>query len=160
MEEAPKETVEIFIRSFGRVNQQTYFEKRKTMSKNTKKPNWAFNRDDESQGIFRQLAEGVSTRIFIGDKSMLSIVKIEPHSHGKIHSHPEEQWGVLLEGECVRIQDGEEIVMRIGDFWHTPGNVLHGMRTGSSSAAVLDIFSPPRPEYKQTGDGFGKSERR
>ena len=155
MEKAPKETAEIPIPSFLiRVNQQTYFEKEGTMSKNTIKPNWAFNRDDESQGIFRQLAEGLSTRIFVGEKSMLSIVKIEPHSHGQIHRHMEEQWGVLLEGECVRIQDGEEIVMKVGDFWHTPGNVLHGMRTGSSSAVV------PRAEYKQSGDGFGESEGR
>ena len=128
------------------------------MSKYTQKPNWVFNRDDESQGIFRQLTEGLSTRIFVGSKSMLSIVKIEPHSHGKIHSHPEEQWGVLLEGECVRIQAGEEVIMNDGDFWHTPGNVLHGMRTGSSSAVVLDIFSPPRPDYEKSGDGFGKVE--
>ena len=86
---------------------------------------------------------------------MLSVVRIEPHSEGRIHSHPEEQWGVLLEGECVRIQDGEEIPMRAGDFWHTPGGVPHGIRTGDSAAVVLDIFAPPREEYRRSGRGFG-----
>ena len=33
---------------------------------------------------------------------MLSLVTIEPNAQGSLHSHPEEQWGVLLEGEGVR----------------------------------------------------------
>jgi len=128
------------------------------MSNDTHRPNWVFNRHDDAQGIARQLAEGLSARIFVGDNSMLSIVQIEPYSQGKIHSHPEEQWGVLLEGECVRIQDGAEIAVKAGDFWYTPGNVLHGIRTEAQGAVVLDIFSPPRPEYRNTGEGFGKTK--
>jgi len=58
----------------------------------------------------------------------------------------------LLEGECVRIQDGLEIAVKAGDFWHTPGNVLHGVRTEAQGAVVLDIFSPPRPEYRNKAD--------
>jgi len=42
-----------------------------------------------------------------------------------------------------------------GDFWRTPGNVPHTMRAGPGGARVLDIFSPPRPEYKKAGSGFG-----
>jgi quercetin dioxygenase-like cupin family protein len=84
-------------------------------------------------------------------------VWIEPNSKGKIHSHPEEQWGVLLEGECIRIQGDEEVSVKVGDFWHTPGNVPHGIRTKSVGALVLDIFSPPRHEYKKTGIGFGQT---
>jgi quercetin dioxygenase-like cupin family protein len=86
---------------------------------------------------------------------MLSLVRIEPHSQGQIHSHPQEQWGVLLEGECFRIQGNEEIAMRSGDFWHTPGGVPHGIRTADSAALVLDIFAPPREEYRKSGSGFG-----
>jgi hypothetical protein len=29
------------------------------------------------------------------------------------------------------------------------------MRAGPEGARVLDIFSPPRPEYKKAGSGFG-----
>jgi quercetin dioxygenase-like cupin family protein len=72
-----------------------------------------------------------------------------------VHSHPQEQWGVLLEGECVRIQDGEEVAMKAGDFWHTPGGVAHGIRTAAVGATVLDVFSPPREEYRKAGQGFG-----
>lgn len=42
-----------------------------------------------------------------------------------------------------------------GDFWYTPGGVSHGVRTGAASAVILDIFSPPRAEYRRAGEGFG-----
>ena len=119
------------------------------------RPAWVFNTKDDTQGIFRVLCPGLSTRIFFGDNVMLSVVRLEPHSEGKIHDHPEEQWGFLLEGECVRIQDDEEFHMKVGDFWQTPGGVRHGIRTGDAGATVLDIFSPPREEYRKPGEGFG-----
>ena len=118
---------------------------------------WLFNLNDERSGIHRELAEGIKTRIFSGEKAMLSVVTFEPHSVGKIHSHDQEQWGVLLEGECVRIQGDEEMSVKAGDFWCTPGGVPHGIRVGDKGAVILDIFSPPRREYSQPGAGFGDS---
>ena len=113
-----------------------------------------FNLHDQSQGISRRLAEGLQTRIFPGENVMISVVRVAPHRSGAIHSHPQEQWGVLLEGSGVRIQDGVEHNVRVGDFWQTPGGVLHGFRGGPEGAVILDIFSPPREEYKKTGSGF------
>ena len=113
-----------------------------------------YNLDDLTQGLPRDLAPGLSTRIFVGDRSMLSVVRFEPNAEGQIHSHPEEQWGVLLEGSGVRIQGGEEFSVQAGDFWRTPGDVLHGFRAGSDGARVLDIFSPPREAYRKAGAGF------
>ena len=55
----------------------------------------------------------------------------------------------------LRIQGDDEVPVKIGDFWQTPGNVSHGIRTGDVGALVVDIFSPPRAEYRQTGAGFG-----
>ena len=120
-----------------------------------KQTDWVFNLDDAAQGIARKLGEGITTRIFPGDQAMLSIVRIEPHSQGTLHSHPQEQWGVLLEGALVRIQDGQEVAMKAGDFWRTPGGVEHSVRTGDEGAVVLDIFAPPRDEYRKAGEGFG-----
>ena len=110
---------------------------------------------DPSDGLFRELAPGLTTRIFAGEQAMLSVVTLAPNSEGVMHHHPEEQWGVLLEGSAIRFQGGEEIPVKKGDFWRTPGNVPHTMRAGPEGARVLDIFSPPRPEYKKAGSGFG-----
>ena len=112
------------------------------------------NLNDPSQGITRELGPGLTTRIFPGDQAMLSVVTIEPGAQGQIHSHPQEQWGVLLDGGGVRIQDGEEIPVKTGDFWRTPGGVAHGFCAGPKGARVLDIFSPPRDEYRKGGSGF------
>jgi len=113
------------------------------------------NLDHTDDGLLRDLAPGVTTRIFSGEQAMLSVVTFGPHSEGTLHHHPEEQWGVLLEGSGVRIQGSEEFPVKKGDFWRTPGNVPHTMRAGPEGARVLDIFSPPRPEYKKPGSGFG-----
>ena len=121
------------------------------------KADWVFRLRGDARGIQRELAPGVTTSIFPGENVMLSVVRVEPNATGSVHSHPEEQWGVLLEGRCTRIQGGEEVEATAGEFWHTPGGVPHGVRTGSEGALILDIFSPPRAEYRQTGKGFGKA---
>lgn len=113
------------------------------------------NLDHPTGGIERELAPGVNTHIFVGEGAMLSVVTIAPNAAGTMHSHPEEQWGVLLEGTAVRVQGNEEIPVRKGDFWRTPGGVPHTMRAGPDGAKVLDVFSPPRPEYRVPGKGFG-----
>jgi len=114
-----------------------------------------YNLHNAAQGIARDLAPGISTRIFPGDRAMLSVVRLAPNSCGTLHSHPEEQWGVLLEGSAIRLQGGEEFDVGPGDFWRTPGGVPHTMRAGPDGALVLDIFSPPREEYRKPGQGFG-----
>ena len=114
-----------------------------------------YNIDDLKSGINRVLGEGISTRIFCGEQAMLSIVTVEPNAKGKIHSHPEEQWGFLIEGSGIRIQGEEQIAIKKGDFWQTPGGVEHGIVAGPHGAKILDIFSPPRNEYKKAGSGFG-----
>ena len=117
-----------------------------------------FNLSDPDQGIPRQLAEGIATRVFPGDQAMLSLVTIEPNAEGRMHSHPEEQWGILLEGDGVRVQGGVEVAVKKGDFWRTPGGVPHSFRAGPSGATVLDVFAPPREEYRQAGSGFATAE--
>ncbi len=115
------------------------------------------NIDDKSEGLFRELGEGLTARIFAGEQAMLSVVNIEPGCSGTLHHHPEEQWGLLLEGSAIRVQGDVEIPVKKGDFWRTPSDVPHTMRAGPEGARVLDIFSPPRPEYKKPGKGFAAS---
>jgi hypothetical protein len=57
----------------------------------------------------------------------------------------------LKEGGLARVEHH----VKAGDFWQTPPNVPHGGRTGSRRAVVLDIFAPPREEYRREGKGLG-----
>ena len=117
------------------------------------KKTWYYKSKED--GVFRRLTDTITTHIFMGDNIMFSLADIGPNTEPTIHSHTEEQWGILLEGECVRIQDGEAVAMKKGDFWRTPANTPHGIRTGATGATVLDIFSPPRAAYTKPGEGLG-----
>ena len=81
---------------------------------------------------------------------MLSVVSINPHACGTVHSHPEVQCGFLLEGDGIRIQDGIEYPVKAGDFWQTTAGVTHVFLGGPNGAKVVDIFSPRRSEYRQS----------
>src|SRR5258708_36544767 len=102
------------------------------------------NLDNPADGLLRELASGVTTRIFSGEHAMLSVVTLAPHPQGTLHHHPEEQWGVLLDGSAVRVQGGEEIPVKKGGFWRTAGNGLQTIRTGPAGARGTDILRPPR----------------
>ncbi len=118
------------------------------------RPDTFFNFADLSAGIARSLAPGLETAVFPGDQAMLSVVTVAPNCAGTVHAHPEEQWGVMLEGSGIRTQDGVEVPVTVGDFWRTPGGVEHGFRAGPDGAKVLDVFAPPRAAYRNPGSGF------
>ena len=113
----------------------------------TQKDTNFFNIDDPQQGIPRELADGVTARIFPGEQAMVSVVRVAPGARTSSHSHAQEQWGLMLSGSAVRIQGGEEIQVGQGDFWVTPGHVEHCLTADPEGAVALDIFAPPRPEY-------------
>lgn len=108
-----------------------------------------FHLHDPNSGEARNLAPGVHARIFAGANSMLSLASFEPGSASAVHHHPEEQWGVLLEGDGIRTQGGVEHPVRAGDCWLTPPGVDHSFTAGPRGARVLDVFSPPRAAYLQ-----------
>jgi hypothetical protein len=96
---------------------------------------WYFRSREE--GLYRKLLDGVTTNIFSGQHVMLSIAEIAPNTTSVIHSHPEEQWGYLIQGDCIRIQ---------------------GVRTGEKTAIIMDIFGPPRSAYTKPGEGMAATE--
>ncbi|MGI9363722.1 MAG: cupin domain-containing protein [Rhizobiaceae bacterium] len=80
-----------------------------------------YSLDDPQGGVMRKLAAGMTTQIFSGEKSMLSVVTIEPHAKGEMHHHPEEQWGIVLEGSAVRFQGEIKFEITKGiSFVHRP----------------------------------------
>lgn len=121
-------------------------------------PDNFFNIDDREHGVVRELAEGMTARVFAGDQAMISVVTIAPNRAGRIHSHPQEQWGLCLRGSGVRVQDGVEHEVKAGDFWRSPGGVAHGFRAGPEGAVIYDVFAPPRDDYRTAGGGFGAAE--
>ena len=96
----------------------------------------------------KPLFEGVKIRTLSGERIMMSFVYFEAHGVVPEHSHPHEQMGMVLEGEFELVIDGEARIVREGDAYWIPSDVPHSARALGSPAVALDIFSPPREEYK------------
>lgn len=87
---------------------------------------------------------GVTLRPLTGERLMLSHVTIAPHGEAALHTHDEEQIGLILSGQCEFELDGVTRTLAPGDIYHAPPGVPHGARTGDEPCVILDLFSPPR----------------
>ena len=106
---------------------------------------YTYNPDDI---IRRELAPGVFLRTMWGEKIMMSLVEISPNSEVPMHEHPHEQAGMVLEGEFDFTIGGVTTKVKKGDAYVIPGGVEHCVKSTDQPAVALDIFSPPREDYK------------
>lgn len=97
----------------------------------------------------RELAPGVALRTMWGDKIMMSMVEIAPNAVVPMHAHPNEQAGIVLQGEFEFTIGGEVKTLRQGDAYIIPGGVEHGVKGSDGWSMALDIFSPQREDYKR-----------
>ncbi len=95
------------------------------------------------------VAEGLGLKPVFGQQLQLSFVHMLPHSVAAMHSHPEEQIGLILEGEYEFELNGVRKMVKKGDIYIVPPNVPHGAVTYEKACVVLDIFSPQRSGYRE-----------
>ena len=103
---------------------------------------------DPSEQQRREMAPGVSLRTMWGEKIMMSLVEIAPKAVVPTHSHPHEQAGMVIQGEFEFTIGGETKLLKQGDAYVIPGGVEHGVVGSQGWSLALDIFSPPREDYK------------
>jgi quercetin dioxygenase-like cupin family protein len=96
----------------------------------------------------RELLPGVHITTTWGESIMMSFLDLEPLAVIPEHSHPQEQMGMVLEGSFQLTIGGESHTVCAGDVYLIPSNVLHSVTNGEGRARALDIFSPPREDYK------------
>ncbi|MBD3307653.1 cupin domain-containing protein [candidate division KSB3 bacterium] len=97
----------------------------------------------------KTLVQGVHIKAVYGEKIMMSFVDLEAGAVIPSHHHEHEQMGYVITGE-LELQIGDETqVCHAGDSYLAPANVPHAVTVSDAGPArVLDIFSPPREEYK------------
>ena len=95
-----------------------------------------------------EIAPGVTIRTIWGEKVMMSMVEIGPHGIVPNHSHPHEQAGLMIQGEFDMTIGGETKRLKAGDAYVIPGGVEHSVVGLEGWSLALDIFSPPREDYK------------
>ena len=96
----------------------------------------------------RELASGVTARIASGEKVMLSLVTLAPGAVVPEHAHPHEQMGMLVSGSMELTVSGQTRTLSGNAIYLVPGGVLHKALAGPEGAVALDVFSPPREEYR------------
>ena len=96
----------------------------------------------------KQIMDGVKIRVAYGEKVMMSYVDIDANTTIAEHSHPHEQMGLFLEGKAEFTIGDEKGIVKPGMAYLIPSNVKHKVVTFDKPVLALDIFSPPREEYK------------
>ena len=96
----------------------------------------------------RNLPSGVAQKLVWGERIMLAYTTFEPNCYGPAHSHPEEQTGMVLDGEIKFTIGNETRLCKKGDAFAIPGNVEHSVTNGDKLTIIVQAFSPPREDYK------------
>ena len=103
---------------------------------------------DPSKVQAKELVPGAILRPIWGERVMMVHLTLEDGAVVPLHHHPHEQTGMVLEGEFELTIGDEKKVVKQGDAYVIPSNVEHTAVASRGRAVALDIFSPPREEYK------------
>jgi quercetin dioxygenase-like cupin family protein len=94
-----------------------------------------------------QIWEGVVGRRVDGERITVAIVELAPNAHVPEHRHPNEQCGLVIEGD-VRFRIADEVrSFGPGGTWRILGDVPHELWTGPEGATVVDVFTPTRDDW-------------
>lgn len=88
-------------------------------------------------------ADRVEAQILTGAHMHLIRAVYEPGATYEMHSHPHEQFSLLLSGRMLLTVGGETREIGPGDGWYAPSGVPHGGEVlGDEPAVFIDIYSP------------------
>ena len=95
----------------------------------------------------KSLAPGVEIKSLTGEKMSMVMFYLAPGADIPEHAHPHEQIGTVLKGSLELTIGGEKKVVKPGDAWCIPSDVVHSGHCLDDGAEVLECFSPPREDY-------------
>jgi len=98
---------------------------------------------------FTELVPGANARLISGRGAQLSFLRMDPGSTFAHHIHPEEQLMIVLRGWIDEIILDDVKRMEKGDILLLPADMVHGGTNGPFGCDVLDVFWPPRPDYRE-----------
>jgi unsaturated pyranuronate lyase len=95
--------------------------------------------------------KGVISKLLVDGQSMTTLMsQWEPGAIAPEHTHPHEQIGFCQQGQIILVIDGQEFLVRAGEFYHIPSNIPHAEKNiGETVAVLIDFFSPVRSDLLQ-----------
>ncbi len=96
-----------------------------------------------------ELVKGSNSHLVRGSHAMLSFLTMTAGSVFELHSHPEEQIMIVLEGYCDEVIEDRIYRVGPGDVIRLPPNVRHGAFLREVDCKAIDVFCPARRDYAE-----------
>ncbi len=108
------------------------------------KSNLFFNNEETEWEV---VGDGIQRQIVgFDDKIMMVNVKFDKGAIGVLHSHPHSQVTHIAEGQFEVTIDGETKILKKGDSFYIPSNIIHGV-VCVDDGMLIDVFSPIREDF-------------
>jgi len=96
---------------------------------------------------WHELGGGIRRKIMTyADELMGVYVEFKRDAVGALHSHPHVQFTYIQSGSFNVHIGAETQVLRGGDFYFIPSNVVHGVEALEDSI-LIDVFTPMREDF-------------
>ncbi len=96
-----------------------------------------------------ELVPGSNSHLVFGDKITVSFLTMAANSYFPPHRHEPEQIMIVLDGYADEIVEGKLYRLQKGDVMLLPSNIEHGAYLREVDCRVIDIFSPPREDFRE-----------
>mgnify|MGYP001040109999 CR=1 FL=1 len=106
-----------------------------------------------------ELAPGSLSHLIGSENIMISFLTMKAGSTFELHSHSQEQIMIVIEGYCDEVIEDKIYRVQKGDVIYLPANIKHGAFIHEVDCKAIDIFSPPREDYKQKYFEQNESEK-
>ena len=98
---------------------------------------------------WKQAAEGVKRLVAATvDECMIAVYEIKQGSGVPMHSHPEKQMGVMIQGKGRFTTRSGEVTLERGDSYVIESNEEHAFEA-LEDCLVVDLFLPSRRDFKE-----------
>ena len=112
------------------------------MNKNTSGP---YAHDSEVE--WEDLGGGIKRKLLtFEEKVMMVKIDFKAGAIGEAHSHPHIQCSYVESGEFELTIDGKVRVLKTGDSFLVPTNVVHGAKA-LTDGVLIDVFTPLREDF-------------
>ncbi|HEY2435250.1 MAG TPA: cupin domain-containing protein [Vicinamibacterales bacterium] len=111
----------------------------------------AFGQWNWETAPIEHVADGIDRQVVSGDRIMTCRLSFAPGVVTAVHSHPHEQMTIVERGRVRFHVAGGEHVASAGEVLLFRSGVEHGATILNEPAVLIDIFSPPREDFRPAG---------
>jgi quercetin dioxygenase-like cupin family protein len=95
-----------------------------------------------------ELVPGSNSHLVFGEKITVSFLTMSANSYFPPHRHEPEQIMIVIGGYADEIVEGKLYRLERGDVMLLPSNIEHGAYLREVDCQAIDIFSPPREDFR------------